>query len=217
LLKADFHIHTDSDPNDAISYSDRELIDLAASKGYDVISITNHNVITDNDDLQEYARERGILLIPGVELMVEEKHIILINAQNRHLSIRDFKDLREAREEGLLVIAPHPFFPKPQCLNGQFERHQEIFDAVEFSHFYHPLINFNRKAVRICKEQNIPMVGSSDTHMLRQFNTTWTLIDAKKDPLSVVRAVRAGNVQMVTHPLSLLELAIIGFRLSWIV
>ncbi len=217
MLKADFHIHTDSDPNDSIQYSNHDLIDLAVSKGYDVISITNHNVITDNDDLQEYARERGILLIPGVELMVDEKHIILINARNKHLSIRDFKDLRESREEGLLVIAPHPFFPKPHCLNGQFERHQEVFDAVEFSHFYHPLINFNRKAVRICKEQNIPMVGSSDTHMLRQFNTTWTLIDAIKDPLSVVRAVRAGNVQIVTHPLSLLELTIIGFKLSWIV
>ncbi len=216
MLKADFHIHTDSDPCDIIPYSNQELIDLAVTKGYDVISITNHAAITFNDELKEYASERGILLLPGVEIQVEEKHIILINAENRHLAIRDFQDLREAREESLLVIAPHPFFPKAYCLNGQFERHQELFDAVEFSHFYHPLINFNRKAVRICKEQNIPMIGSSDTHMLRQFNTTWTLIDADKDPHSVVRAVRAGHVQIVTHPLSLLELAIIGFKIGWV-
>lgn len=212
MLKADFHIHTDSDPKDTVLYSNEEIIDLAAAKGYDVLSITNHDIITFNEELREYALHRGILLLPGVELDVEGKHVILVNARASHLSIRDFQDLRAAREDGLLIIAPHPFFPKHYCLNGQFERQREIFDAVEFSHFYHPLINYNRKAVRVCKAQNIPMIGSSDTHMIRQFNTTWTLIDAEKDPSSVIRAVRAGKAEVVTRPLSLLEMAIVGLK-----
>lgn len=215
MLKTDFHMHTDSDPYDKISYSNETLIELAADKGYDVLSITNHDVVTYNEELKAFALERGILLVPGVELSIEKKHVILINACPDHLSIRDFRDLKAAKEESLLIIAPHPFFPKAYCLNGQFERHQAIFDAVEFSHFYHPLINFNRKAVRICRDQGIPLIGSSDTHFLRQFNTTWTLVDADKDPLSIVRAVRAGKVEVVSRPLSLLEMAILGARISW--
>lgn len=214
MLKADFHIHTDSDPQDRIRYSNEEIIDLASGKGYDVLSITNHGAVTFDEELREYAWSRGILLLPGVELLVEGKHVTLVNARPEHLSIRDFHDLREAREENLLIVAPHPFFPKANCLNGSFERNQDIFDAVEFSHFYHPLINFNKKSVQICSVQGIPLVGSSDTHLLRQFNTTWTLIDAVKEPLSVVRAVRSGRVELVTHPLSLLELFIVGLQIS---
>jgi predicted metal-dependent phosphoesterase TrpH len=214
MLKADFHIHTSSDPNECIDYSDEELIDLAASKGYEVLSITNHDEITFSEALEAYARERNILLLPGVEMMVEGKHIILVNARPEHTTIRDFHDLCDAREESLLVIAPHPFYPKSHCLNGKFQAHTELFDAVEFSHFYHPWINFNRKAVRICKEQQIPMLGSSDTHMLRQFDTTWSLVAAEKDPLSVVSAIRAGKVEVVTQPLSLLEMFIIGVRIT---
>lgn len=213
MLKADFHIHTDSDPQDIVRYSTEEIIDLGASKGYDVLSITNHGVITFNEEIKAYALGQGILLLPGVELEVEGKHVILINARPEHLSIRDFQDLQEAREEDLLIVAPHPFFPKPYCLNGQFRSHHKTFDAVEFSHFYHPLINYNREAVRVCRELGIPMIGSSDTHMIRQFNTTWTLVEGAKDPLSVVRAVRSGRVEVVSHPLSLLELARVGFRI----
>jgi predicted metal-dependent phosphoesterase TrpH len=215
MLKADFHIHTDSDPSDRVDYSNEEIIDLAAEKEYQVLAITNHDVVTFNDELSEYALERGILLLPGVELMVENKHVILINARSEHQSIRDFQELKAAREESLLIIAPHPFFPKSYCLNGKFEQNMESFDAVEFSHFYHPLINYNKKALRICNENGIPMVGSSDTHMIRQFNTTWTLVDAEKDPLSVVRAVRDGKVEVVTHPLSLRELAIVGYKITF--
>jgi len=214
MLKADFHIHTDSDPLDRIRYSNEEIINLASGKGYDVLSITNHGVITFDEELKEYAWSRGILLMPGVELTVEGKHVILINARPEHQSIRNFHDLREVRSEDLLIIAPHPFFPKPYCLNGSFERNQEIFDAVEFPHFYHPLINFNKKAVQVCSVKGIPLIGSSDTHLIRQFNTTWTLVDAVKEPLSVVRPVRSGRVELVTHPLSLLELAIVGFHIS---
>ncbi|MDX1763164.1 MAG: PHP-associated domain-containing protein [bacterium] len=211
MLKADFHIHTASDPMEKISHSEEELIDLAASQGYEVLSITNHGAVTHTEALQDYARERNILLLPGVEMVIEGKHVLMINARPEHTSLRDFQDLEEAREESLLIIAPHPYFPQPQCLNGQFERHLALFDAVEFSHYYHPWINFNKKAVKLCRKRGIPLCGSSDTHMLRQFNTTWSLIDGDKDPLSVIQATRAGRVQVVTKPLSLLEMLIVGY------
>lgn len=201
-LKCDFHLHTGSDPYDRIFYSDREIIDLARDKGYDVLSITNHGVVTFSDELRDYAGERGILLIPGMELLVEEKHVLLINARPEHQVIRTFEALKEAKEEGLLIIAPHPFFPKSSCLNGRFMQNRTLFDAVEFSHFYHRLINYNRKAERICRNYGIPLIGSSDTHMIRQFDSTSTIVDAEKSVSSIVQAIRAGRTEVVTKPLS---------------
>ncbi len=210
-LKCDFHIHTASDPRDVVRHTDREMIDLAAERGYEVLSITNHGLITFDESLREYAEGRGILLLPGVELPIEQKHVLLINARPEHQSIRDFKALRAAKDESLLIIAPHPFFPKSSCLNGRFMQNRDLFDAVEFSHFYHPLINFNRKAVRICRRHGIPLVGSSDTHMLRQFDTTSTRIRAEKNPRSVLRAIRAGQTEIVTKPLTLFEMVRIWY------
>ena len=64
-LKADLHLHTAEDPNDRVSYTAKELISKAADEGFEVLAITNHQCLTFNQRLSAYARERGILLIPG--------------------------------------------------------------------------------------------------------------------------------------------------------
>jgi len=142
---------------------------------------------------------------------VEEKHVLLINARPEHQAIRTFEALKEAKESSLLIIAPHPFFPKSSCLNGRFMQNRTLFDAVEFSHFYHRLINYNRKAERICRTYGIPLIGSSDTHMLRQFDSTSTIVEAEKTVSSIVQAIRAGRTEVVTKPLTLWQMVRIWY------
>ena len=78
-MKADFHLHTREDPLDPILHDARKLIDRAQEKGFEVLAITNHESITYSDDLQDYARERGILLLPGMEATIEGRHVLIIN------------------------------------------------------------------------------------------------------------------------------------------
>ena len=66
MLKADLHIHTKEDPHDNIGYSAKQLIDHAAKLNFDVISITNHDTSSYTEELAEYAKLKGILLIPGI-------------------------------------------------------------------------------------------------------------------------------------------------------
>jgi len=114
-LKADLHLHTSEDPEDKVRYSARQLIDYASQKGFDVLAITNHNFYTYNDYLRDYAASKGILLIPGIELSVQEKHIVLLNiTDNLPQKIRSLQDLRHYKNEGSLVVAPHPYFPMYQ-------------------------------------------------------------------------------------------------------
>ena len=81
-LKTELHTHTLDDPKDGrriVCHSAQQLIDKAEEQGFQVLSITNHNQLLFTSSLEEYARERGILLIPGVEATLEGKHVLLYN------------------------------------------------------------------------------------------------------------------------------------------
>jgi predicted metal-dependent phosphoesterase TrpH len=215
-LKIDLHIHTSDDPEDRVRYSSRELIDRTAALGFDVISITNHNVITWSEDLADYAGRRGVLLIPGVEKTIEKRHVVIINARSEDLKIKSFKDLAAAKNGTKLIIAPHPFYPGLNCLRGKLVPHLPLFDAIEYSHYYTSSVNFNRKAVDLALEKNLPLIGTSDAHLSSQLGTTYSLVSAPKEAGSVLRAIRSGKVKIVTGPLSLSHAVKIRLALSLI-
>ena len=70
LLKAQLHIHSQSDPADVLLNSEKEIIDHAKKLNYDILAFTCHNKNIFTEELQKYAQERDILLIPGIELRV---------------------------------------------------------------------------------------------------------------------------------------------------
>jgi len=202
-LKADLHLHTKEDPQDSVKYSGRELIDQAYLKGFDVLAITNHDQVTYDNYLAEYAKEREILLIPGVEAKIDKKHVLLLNMDHSFHRIKTFDDLKLLKDGNGLIIAPHPFFPSFSSLNSKLEEHLDIFDAIEYSHCYLEKINFNKKAEDLAKEFSLPLIGTSDAHFLWQIGTTYSLIEAEKDLESVIAAIREGKIEIVTEPLSL--------------
>ncbi len=175
-LKADFHIHTGEDPLDShIAHNARELIDTASEQGFDVLAITNHNFMTFDDALRDYASRLGVLLISGIESRIAGKDVILLNFSPSEVrKISTFEDLKKIKKETNLVIAPHPFFPSLIALNSLFHGNIEAFDAVEISSIYFRFIDFNRKAKKVAKKFNLPLVGSSDTHSLQQLGSTYS-------------------------------------------
>ena len=82
------------------------------------------------------------------------------------------------------------------------EENIEVFDAIEYAHLHFRFINFNNKAVAIAKKYNLPIVGTSDTHTLRQLNTTYSLVESHKTIPTIINAVKNKRVEIVTHPLS---------------
>jgi predicted metal-dependent phosphoesterase TrpH len=212
-LKADLHLHTKEDPEDSVKYSGRELIDQAYLKGFEVLAITNHNQIAYDNYLADYARERGILLIPGAEATIGKKHVLLLNMDYPLHRIKTFDDLKLLKDGAGLIIAPHPFFPSFTSLNSKLEEHLDIFDAIEYSHCYLEKINFNKKAEDLAKKFGLPLIGTSDAHFLWQIGTTYSLIEAEKDLESVIAAIREGKVEIVTEPLSLPKACSIAWML----
>jgi len=151
--------------------------------------------------LRDHAERRGILLIPGTEARIEDHHVLVIEPKRPAEEIRSFSDLKRCRQEGSLIIAPHPYFPRSHSLHSYLDQYIEVFDAIEFSHFYNNRINFNPRAVEKAKQYGLPLVGTSDAHLLWQLGTTYSLVQAEKDPEAVVSAIKQGKVSVVTRPL----------------
>jgi hypothetical protein len=212
-LKVDFHTHTADDPQDYISFSSTELIDRAQRLGFDALAITNHDVVTYSPALERFAGERGILLIPGAELTLSRKHVIVINPELKgYQKIKTLEDLAKIKNDRNLIIAPHPFYPGFKCLKSDLEAHLPSFDAVEFSFFYSRYINRNKKAVDLAREHHRPLVGSSDCHSIWQIGSTYTLVEAEKNISSIITAVKEGRVEIETAPLSLPAMVRVGIN-----
>jgi hypothetical protein len=175
--------------------------------------VTNHDLLTFSADLAAYARDRGILLIPGVEVTVEGRHVLVYNLDVDPGRIRTFAALRRHRRPEWLVVAPHPFYPAGYCLREWLLREIDVFDAVEFSHFYGTRVDFNRRAVRAAGEARLPLVGTSDAHVPIQLGTTYSVIDSEPTIGAVVAAIKLGRVSVVSRPLTLPQWGRIGMTL----
>ncbi len=212
-LKADLHIHTSEDPRDLIRYSALELIDMAHEAGFKVLSITNHDTCTYSHYLRDYAKERGIILLPGMEATIEGKHVLLINFPFREMTVSTFKDIYRYKSENSLIIAPHPFYPSPVALGRKFLKHFSLFDAAEWSHFFSKRINFNLKMERIAKRRGLPIVGTSDAHQRVQFNNTYSIVFSYPEKEAVIQSIKNGMVKVKTRPLKFSTLLEINFKM----
>jgi predicted metal-dependent phosphoesterase TrpH len=207
LLKLELHSHSDEDLADLIPHTTTELIDRAAALGYGALALTLHDRQLEMAPYRSYAAERGVTLIPGIERTIEGKHVLLLNFSPATEQVRSFDDLARlrARERGL-VVAPHPFFPAPNCLGrARMERHAELFDAVEINGMFLRALDFNRRAREWARVHGKPLVGNGDVHRLSQLGTTYSLVEADAHPDAICEAIRAGRVRVEAQPHSVLK------------
>ncbi|HLP80153.1 MAG TPA: PHP domain-containing protein [Acidobacteriota bacterium] len=206
LLLCDLHIHTNLDPihgpdveND-VMYSYQQAIDIAAKKGISVLAFTHHLRLIFTKEMASYAKKKGIVLLPSVEAVIEGCDVLLINTDTD--DIHTFTQLRKLRKRNpkVLVIAPHPYYPASQCLGDKLEKNISLFDGIEFCHFYLPFYNgFNRKAIKIARKYNKPIIGTSDSHMLENIGRTHTVVKSEKDADAIITAIKKGDCATVTR------------------
>jgi len=212
MLKSDFHAHTNLIQKHS-ELSPKQLIDLAVKHKYDVITITEHaflnfwfklkyypNAVKTYDHIKNYAKKKGILLIPGIETFVEGREILLINFNKKPKKFT-FDDLYELKNENVLIVAPHPFYGKKKCIGDKIIEHIKLFDAIEYCHLYCNFINPNKKAVEIAKKYKKTLLANSDAHFPYHLNLQSSLLDCNKNKDSILEAIRKNKVKIETKPM----------------
>jgi predicted metal-dependent phosphoesterase TrpH len=218
-LKAQLHTHTKQDPRDRISYSEYELIDQAAKLGYDVLAITCHNVLIFNEDLSEYAAQKGILLIPGIEKEIEEKRVIILNAQVAAQGINSFFELKLYKQQfpNSLIIAPNPFYWRKYALKEKLIEHAKLFDAIEESYYYCQKFNkWNAQAREFAAKHHLPIIGSSDTHILKYMDNAYSVISCREKSInSVLEAIKQNQLKIFTQELDFADFLRIPMNITF--
>ncbi len=216
-LKVQLHLHTKEDPLDSIRLNAKQVIDLAARQNYDVLAITCHNVLIFNEDLKEYAEQKRILLIPGIEKTVERKHVVIINATVESQKINSFEDLKEYRKNHpeCLILAPHPYYPGEISLGKKLALHHELFDAVEYSWFHSVRIDLpNKKAVKSAEKYKLPVLATSDCHLHKYMDYAYSYVTADKNTKSVLKAIKENKIHIVSHNLRFRQMLYIYAKMS---
>ena len=217
MIKTELHAHTDEDPADLIAHSVRELIDRAATMGYGALAVTLHDRYFDPAPHADYARERGMVLLPGIERTIARRHVLLINFPKECAEVKSFQDLaqlKKRRPDGL-VVAPHPFYPTPSALARLIQQHRALIDAVEVNSMFTPWLDFNRGAIAWAERNGKPLVGNTDLHLLEQLGTTYSLVDAEPDADAICHAIRAGRVDLRSTPLPSLRAVQLFAGMCW--
>lgn len=217
MLKCQLHTHANGDAIDHIPYSPKQLIRQAARLGYHVLAITAHRRVIFNKNLQRFARKNRILLISGIELDINRRHILVLNPNRDIKKVDSFEKLRLYKEKypDCLIIAPHPFFPGPMSLKNKLIENIDLFDAIEYSYFYTKTKNYNNPAVALAKRWKKPLIATSDCHILDNLDLAHCLIDARLDTKAIFHAIRQNRIKNIHRPLGWLQAAQILLTMAW--
>lgn len=217
-LKASLHIHTKEDLKDGyiVKYNIYDLIDYAARHNFKILALTGHKKFIYEPVFGEYAKKKGIILIPAVELNLNQRfifldHILVLNCDKEINQVKNFADLEKYKKEHpeIFIIAPHPGFGAMESIGlSELTKHIDLFDAIEHSWFYSKTINLNSRVGRIAEKFNKPFIATSDAHILTYFDIDYAVLETDDFSLKgVFRAIKEGKFYNVTRPKKIYEMA----------
>jgi len=162
-MKCDLHIHT------SYSYDSnsppKEVVKAAIAKGIDCLAVCDHGKIKGAAEVQQFASNLPILIIPGIEIKSKEGDILGLNIEKIIPNGLSAKETAERiKEAGGMAIIPHPFgwFCS---FKGDLKEISKEIDGIEVlnASTFGP---GNKKALAFVQKFNLPFTAGSDAHNL---------------------------------------------------
>ncbi len=166
----ELHIHSQFS-HDSLMKPDR-IIKAARNIGLDGIAVTDHDTIKGGLSAQKANEDKGFSVIVGCEIKSDCGDIIGLFLQEEIRSRRYMEVIDEMRDQGGVVILPHPF--RGHRLS------EELISAV------HAIETFNSRtskadndlAEELQKKHNKAAVSGSDAHFYSEIGLALTGIEA---------------------------------------
>ena len=107
-----FELHTHTKYSDG-SMSPRTLVDLAVLRGLTGIAITDHNTTAGVEEVIRYGKQKGLIVIPGIEWTTFYGHITVLGGNTtvdwREINLENINEkARQTVDKGDIINLAHP-------------------------------------------------------------------------------------------------------------
>lgn len=193
----DTHIHEKKYSSD--SFIDlKEAVDNAKLIGLDGICITNHDNNSLKNELGNYTKINGILVIVGAEVLTHQGDILVFGLEDipkEKISAMELLNL--VKKHKGVAIAAHPFRNNNRGLENHLHDVATILDGVESfngsTYSYH-----NLYAYATATELGLPSLGASDAHVMDKIGKYATrFYDTIRDDKDFIEAIKSKNFHPV--------------------
>ncbi|MBW6518082.1 MAG: PHP domain-containing protein [ANME-2 cluster archaeon] len=200
-MRIDLHVHSCHSRDSASPVA--SILRQASSIGLGGIALCDHDTIGGSMEAQRLVEEHGmdLVVVPGVEVTTTRGHLLVLGNCGKFQKNMDPLDIiRLAHAQDCLVVAPHPFKGYPKSLGDVSGLD---VDAIETLNSRFILGRFNKLAVRMAEELELPMLGNSDAHFVEMVGRAYTEIDSEPSVDAIFKAVQSGKttVQGTRTPL----------------
>ena len=186
-MRADLHVHTMYSGVGRLGQlrfpesidRPKEVVDAARAKMLNIVCITDHNSIEGALIAKEYAKRfDDIEVVIGEEISTLDGEIVglwLTEHIPPRLSAKE--TIERIREQGGIVIAPHPFSFHVPAMNDRISDHD--IDGIEVLNGGHVDRYSNRMADEVSKKYpgRWAEIASSDAHSILTMGYAWTEFD----------------------------------------
>jgi predicted metal-dependent phosphoesterase TrpH len=193
-LHIDFHVHSKYSYDSLLLPQD--LIKLARKKGLDCIAITDHDSIVGGLKTSKL-NDTELKIITGIEIRSEIGDVIGLFVNEQIKSSKFLEVVNDIREQGGVVVLPHPFKNRTYLSN-------KIIQNVDIIEVKNGRIKpeLNNMAAQIAERNELPAVGGSDAHLAREVGTIQTIYSNGalydlEDVTSFKRLIKSENPKII--------------------
>jgi len=201
-MKCDLHTHTYySYDSNALP---KDMVDSAIEKGIDCLAITDHDEVDGASEAIEYAKNKPILIIPGIEVKSRDGDILGLNIRKpipKNLSAE--QTIEKIKEQGGLAIIAHPFGDW-HPFKGNLISLIDKIDGVEMMNA--SVFVGNKKARQLVKKHDLAFTAGSDAHYPKFVGRMYLEIPGENLSIEqILEAIKNKNCKAVGKEFSFFE------------
>ncbi len=183
----DFHMHTTASDG---AWSPQGLVDTAAAEGLKVFAVTDHDTIKSMRTVQSLAAQRGMQVIPGVEITINWRqamyHMLVFNFDPDDTGLNRLLDDTEAqlaaKRQALLDGAARRGYKLVRL--DDFKRSDGTFNPIDVARALHrggEITTFDQ-AIKFCRQHGLDRICSQPADE------------------AIRVALAAGGIPVIAHP-----------------
>jgi predicted metal-dependent phosphoesterase TrpH len=160
-MKYDLHIHSKYSSDGMLE--PEKIVKISLKRGLDGVAITDHNTIKGGIAAKKYETTNFNVII-GSEINTERGEIIGLFLSDEIKSRIFLEAVSEIRDQGGIVIVPHPFDDMRHSALHPNDCDAKYIDAVEILNSRCVLKRYNTSAEEFAIKNRLPVTAGSDAH-----------------------------------------------------